>query len=216
MNNQQTSTTTAENENILENENLSTNNNVHNQPVVNIIEVSNIYPINLVKHNLHASQRPTISIIRREAYDTCRGKLPQEYIHWAFNKFKNGYYYTIDNKLAAFCIWKILDPIMDITTLKINTPIYIYLICGKKLDYQLVPRICDDIVHYCRKSNIQHIILQPANSELKPYYITKGFHEGKYLANNNILQLDVSMSRISYPETRTAPGQTRRRIRSMR
>jgi hypothetical protein len=213
MNNQQTSTTTAENENIIENESLSTNNNVRNQPVVNIIEVSNVYPTNIVKHNLHARQRQLISKVRAVAYDTCRGKLPHEYIHSAFNKFKRGYIYVVDNKVNAFCIWKITDHAIDMETGNTIYEMYIYLICGIKLDYRLLPRILDDSVHYCRHNNISSISLKPASDELKHYYIANGFTTNEEAKNNTILKLDVSKSRISYPETRTAPTQTRRRTR---
>ena len=216
MNNQQTATTTAENENILENENLSINNNVRNEPAINIIEVSNVYPTNLLKHNLHASQQRIISGLRAEAYDTCRGKLPQEYIHWAFNSFKSGYIYTLNNKISAFCIWRIEKPKMDMRTLKINTDMYIFLICGIKLDYRLVPHILDDIVHYCRHNNIQGVTLKAANNDLKRYYIANGFRENTENSGDEILQFDVSKSRISYPETRTAPTYAKRRTRRMR
>ncbi len=213
MNNQQTATTTAENENILENENLSTNNNVRNQPAINIIEVSNVYPTNLVKHNLHASQRRTISNIRTEAYNTCRGKLPHEYIRLAFNVFKNGYVYTINNKISAFCIWKIRRSEISITNLNEYNEMLIYLICGVKLDYQLMPRIFDDIIHYCRKNNVRYVALKAANDQLKDYYIANGFTPYTDIAGDNNLRFDVSQSRITYPETRTAPTQTRRRAR---
>ena len=74
--------------------------------------------------------------------------------------------------------------------------LYIYLICGKQLDYKLVPRIIDDVVHLCRKSNIQYITLEPANDELKEYYIKCGFKERIAFGNSKLLELDVNNSRI--------------------
>jgi hypothetical protein len=188
------------------------NNNARN---VNIVEISNIYPTNLVKHVIHASQRAAITRVRAEAYDVCRTEIPHEYIRWAFNKFKNGYVYTIDNKISATCIWK-TNEVMNINTLKIKRDIYVYLICGVKLDYQVLPRILDDIVHMCRKEGITHVTLNAVNPHLEQYYIAKGFVHGKNFANSDVLMLDVAKSRISHPETRTAPTQTRRRQRRRR
>ncbi len=72
---------------------------------------------------------------------------------------------------------------------------YIYLISGKQLDYRLVTRILDDIVHLCRKNNIQYISLEAANNTLRDYYIKYGFEELNNLINIKILQLNLNNSR---------------------
>jgi hypothetical protein len=168
-----------------------------------IMEMSNIYPTNLTKHTIHKKDYKIIRQIRSEAYAVCRTKIPMEYITHSFNKFKNGFLYYNENKLIAFCIWDIKDEYsLSIGKFK---KLHIYLICGKKLDYNLVPRILDDVVYLCRKENIQYITLEPANEELKEYYIRCGFKKEEEVTSGiKYLMLDVSKSRmISYttPDT---------------
>ena len=196
------------------NENITVSNNYKNN-IINIIEVSNIYPTNLIKHNLHASERKHISNIRELACYVCCGKVPSEYIRWSFNDFKYGYIYTLDKHISAFCIWKINNN-MSLKTLERYKEMYIHLICGIKFEYKLIPRIFDDIIHYCRKNSIRYITLKAANDKLKEYYIKNGFEENVDVSRDEIIQFDVSKSRITYPETRTAPGQTRRQNRTRR
>jgi hypothetical protein len=129
-------------------------------------------------------------IIRKEYYT----------IKYSFNKFKNGFVYYDYNQLIAFCIWDIKEE-YSLSIGKIKK-LHIYLICGKKLDYNLVPRILDDVVHLCRKYNIQYITLEPANEELKEYYIKCGFEEYKdALDGSKYFGLDVSKSRIIHHTT---------------
>lgn len=150
----------------------------NNQPIKNItentIEISNIYPNNLIKQNLLTEQRQLISYLRSEAISICRNEIRYEYIKAVFNKFKNGFVYYKDKLPIAFSIWKVREHLRFSDTFK---ELYIYLICGKQLDYKLVPRIIDDIVHLCRKSNIRYITLEPANDTLKDYYMKCGFTE---------------------------------------
>ena len=54
------------------------------------IEVSNIYPDNLIKQFLRANQRSLISYLRSEAYSICRTEISYDYIKSVFNKFKKG------------------------------------------------------------------------------------------------------------------------------
>jgi hypothetical protein len=89
--------------------------------------------------------------------------------------------------------------------------LYIYLICGKQLDYKILPRIMDDIVHLCRKSNIQFVALEPANDELKEYYIKCGFKERFAFGNSNILELDVNNPRIIPKRNKIYKLKTRKR-----
>jgi hypothetical protein len=88
--------------------------------------------------------------------------------------------------------------------------LYIYLICGKQLDYKLVPRILDDVVHLCRKSDIQYITLEPANDILKEYYIKCGFKERHAFGNSKLLELDVNNARIIQKRNRTHKRKTQR------
>ena len=169
----------------------NTGNNINK----NKIEVSNIYPNNLIKNTLHASQRPLIAKLRSDSYGLiCHSRIEDDYIKYAFNNFKHGYVYYQQGKPIAFCIWDIRKH-MDISTLIKEDILNIYLICSKKLEYKLLPRILDDIVHHCRKHNIQSIRLQPANSKLRDYYINNGFIENPTF-NIKYLYLDVSKARI--------------------
>jgi hypothetical protein len=168
--------------------------NVVNNTKENSIEISNFYPSNLTKINLRADQRKLISYLRSEAYSICRTEIPYEYIKAVFNKFKNGFVYYKEQIPIAFCIWKVKEHIKIYNNFK---ELYIYLICGKQLDYKLVPRIIDDVVHLCRKSNINYITLEPANNILKDYYIKCGFKERYDIGNSKILELDVNNSRIN-------------------
>jgi hypothetical protein len=175
---------------VLENNNHALNKNTIHE---NAIEVSNVYPTDLVKHNIHASQRQLIAYLRSEAYSICRTAIPPEYIRASFNKFKNGFVYYKDKIPIAFCIWKVNEHMGFSGTFK---EMYIYLICGKQLDYKLVPRMMDDVVHFCRKNNINYITLEPANDTLKSYYIKCGFKERVNIVNSIILEMCVSNSRM--------------------
>lgn len=159
----------------------------------NTIEVSNIYPSNLIKRTIRAEERTLISHLRAEAYSICRTEIPYEYIKSVFNKFKNGFVYYKENILSAFCIWKVKQHIRLSGNFK---ELYIYLVCGKHLDYRILPRILDDVVYYCRKQNIEHITLEPANNTLKSYYIKCGFKEKQDIIGTNLLVLDVNNARI--------------------
>jgi hypothetical protein len=159
----------------------------------NIIEVSNVYPNNLIKQNIRANQRQLISYLRSEAYSICRTVIPYEYIKSSFNKFKKGFVYYKNKSPIAFCIWKVREHLHFSGSFK---ELYIYLICGKQLDYKLVPRIIDDLVYLCRKTNIKYITLEPANNTLKEYYINCGFKERCGIGDINILELNVNNSRI--------------------
>jgi hypothetical protein len=178
-----------------------------------IMEMSNIYPKNLTKYTINKKDYKIIRQIRTDAYAVCRTKIPMEYITYSFNKFKNGFVYYDYNKLIAFCIWDIKEE-YSLSIGKIKK-LHIYIICGKKLDYNLVPRILDDVVYLCRKENIQYITLEPANEELKEYYIRCGFEEYKdTLVGSKYFGLDVSKSRI-IPHT-TPDTIVRKRINKTR
>ena len=192
--------------------NIETNIIPYNQLIKNnmqnTIEVSNIYPNNLIKETIRADQRQIISQLRSEAYSICRSEIPYEYIKYSFNKFKKGFVYYKDKLPIAFCIWKVKEHISLSYNFK---ELYIYLICGKQFDYKLVPRIIDDIVHLCRKSNISYITLEPANNTLKEYYIKCGFKEKNDIFGNNILVLDVNNSRIIPQKNKIFKIKTRKR-----
>lgn len=159
----------------------------------NIIEVSNIYPNDLIKTNLRANQRQLIAHLRYEAYSIYRTVISPDYIRTSFNKFKRGFVYYKDKIPIAFCIWKVKN---NVRFSGIFKELYIYLVCGKQLDYKLVPRIMDDVVHFCRKNNIQYITLEPANDTLKSYYIKCGFKERVEIIGSTILELYVDNPRI--------------------
>ena len=162
----------------------------------NLIEISNIYPNNLNKVQIQSRDRQQVISIRQQAQFICRNELSDEYIRYAFNKFKNGLAYYNNDILIAFCIWKVREYIH--IHLDKYKELYIYLICGRKLDNKLLPRILDDIVHICRKSQIKYIILEPANDTLKQYYMKYGFEEHIAYTGTKFIVLDVSKSRVSY------------------
>lgn len=161
--------------------------------ILNMIEVSNLYPNNLIKHNIKSDERQLISYLRSEAYSICRTQISYEYIKTSFNKFKRGFVYYKDKWPVAFCIWKVKNHFKMSGSFK---KLHIYLICGKQLDYKLVPKIMDDVVHLCRKSDIQYITLEPANETLKEYYIKCGFEERSEIDNSKFLVLNVNNARI--------------------
>jgi hypothetical protein len=173
-----------------------------------IMEMSNIYPKNLTKHTIYKKDYKIVRQIQSSAYGLCRTKIPMEYIKYSFKKFENGFVYYDYNQLIAFCIWTV-----DMISMT-NTQLHILLICGKKRDYNLVPRILDDVVYLCRKSNIQYISLIPANEELQNYYIQCGFEKNSMRIGDDMYVLDVSKSRI-IPHT-TPDTIVRKRINKTR
>lgn len=178
----------------------------------NAFEVSNLYPNNLVKHNLRSEQRELISYLRSQADIICRNELLYEYIKYAFNKFKQGFTYYQDKRPVAFCIWRIYDYV-KINTVEVIKRLHILLICGKQLDYKLVPRILDDVIYFCRKSNIQYITLEPANDKLKSYYINCGFKERFDFSKIPILELDVKSARFKGNPNTKLRFKTQKKIR---
>ena len=123
------------------------------------VEIEHISNNNIIRHNLEnkrPDQRQLISYLRSEAYSICRTQISYEYIKWSFNRFKRGFIYYKDNLPIAFCIWKVREHFGPLSNFK---ELYIYLIGEKELDHKLVPRILDDVVNLCRKSNIQYITL---------------------------------------------------------
>jgi hypothetical protein len=179
-------------------------------PVENTIEVSNIYPANLIKRSIRADERSLISYLRTEAYSICRTEISYEYIKSVFNKFKHGFVYYKDNKLIAFCIWKVRQYIYLQHNFK---QLYIYLVCGRQLDYRVLPRILDDVVHYCRKNLIEYITLEPVNDVLKSYYLKNGFKEKDGIDGTNLLVLDVNNPRMVVKPLRYRI-KTRKRMRN--
>lgn len=155
-----------------------------------MMEMSNIYPTNLTKHTIHKKNYKIIRQIQPIAYGLCRTKIPIEYIKYSFKRFENGFLYYDYIQPIAFCIWAI-----DIISMT-HKQLHILLICGKKRDYNLVPRILDDVVYLCRKANIQYISLIPANEELQNYYIRCGFEKNSMRIGDDMYVLDVSKSRM--------------------
>ncbi len=175
--------------------------------IYNIMEVSNLYPNNLQKRNIRSDQRQLITYLKSEAHSICRNLISPEYINASFNKCKKGFVYYKDKLPIAFCIWKVKNHLQMSGAFK---ELYIYLICGKQLDYKLVPRIIDDVVHLCRNSNIQYITLEPANDTLKEYYIKCGFKERYAFGNSKLLELDVNDARIILTRNGTHKSKTRK------
>lgn len=192
-------------------ESLNTDNIDENYINKNIIEVSNIYPNDMIKQTLKADNRSLISYIRSEAYSICRSEISFEYIKSAFNKFKQGFVYYSKNIPIAFCIWKIKNHLRFNNSYR---ELYIYLLCGKKLDYKLIPKIIDDLVDLCRKSNVQYITLQPINDTIKQYYIKCGFEERQDIMGTNMLVLDVNKSRIQLSDRTKSRIKTQKQRRN--
>jgi hypothetical protein len=163
-----------------------------------MIEVSNIYTDDLVKSYLQSDNRKLVTHLRSQAFSLYRSEISDGYIKTAFNKFRKGFVYFKDNTPVAFCMWKVYDYYKSMKdTFK---DLLILLICGKKMDYRLGPRILDDVVHYCRKEAIQYITLEPANDLLKKYYMDCGFIEVN--KETKLLRLNVSESRMGKRNTK--------------
>jgi len=134
----------------------------------------NIFPSDIIKFDIIASERKNIAVLRKKADDTCRYKISPAYIHTAFNRFKKGYYYTNNsNEIIGFCLWKEYSNIQkDGSILK---KMYIILICADYNDYKLGRKILYDIESYCIDNKIPIITLEAANDELIKYYQHGGF-----------------------------------------
>jgi hypothetical protein len=135
--------------------------------------MTNIYPSDIIKRHIHARERPFIASVRNMAYGICRTRIVDSYIRHSFNTFKEGFVYLRNDIPIAFCIWKVK---VTMTMQGTYTPeLYIYLVCSTKQPFQMFDKILYDVEEYCYGKGIQCITLEPANEELRLYYISKGF-----------------------------------------
>ncbi len=175
----------------------------------NIDEIENIYPSNISKERIHASDRVAIREIRALADEICRSSISVSYIHTAFNKFKNGIIYKRNGVPHAFCIWKV----------KQHQPygkpavkeLYVYLVCGRKSEFSFLGLILYDLEAICMEENIQFISLEPVNNTVKQYYISHGFLENGHIINPSLLIKPVQCTSLT---TRNSRRKTRRKRRS--
>jgi len=170
-------------------------NNVRNQPAINIIEVSNVYPTNLVKHNLHAKRRKLSAKICNETININGEQLPHKYIKLAFEIFQRGYIFMFEGKLHAVCIWSLDGPYIhsvDSKRVSVYRNMCVRLMCGINLDYQLTHYILDNLISYCNKTHIRYIQIYALNDEITNYCIRDGFTQQKSIYGDKFLYIDLS------------------------
>jgi hypothetical protein len=143
----------------------------------------------LKKRNIRPNQQQLIEYLRTQSQYMCDIEITHEYINAVFNKCNNGFVYCKDKLPMAFCIWEVDEHFGPSGLFK---ELYIYLICGKQLNYTLIEKIIDDVVHLCKKTNIQYIRLEPMNNALEDYYIQYGFKLTYGVGNSKLLELDVN------------------------
>ena len=168
-----------------------------------------IYMFDLKKRGFRKKQRNIIALLRYNTQFFYQNEISDEYIKLSFDKFKRGFIYYTNRNPFAFCIWKIYE------YLRFNKP-YIFkrihiLLLGCPLEY--INRLLDDIIHLCRKNNIEYITLEPANDTLKSYYINCGFKERLDYGNIPILELDVKLARYTSKPNSKLRFKTQKQIR---
>jgi hypothetical protein len=107
------------------------------------------------------------------ADDTCRYMIDERYIHRAFNNFRMGYLYYLNDMPWAFCIWSIRGHTNK--NRRSEKVLYIHLICTKESNIKFLHIILYDIEQYCIQNNINTIILEPVNDDVRSYYRKYGF-----------------------------------------
>jgi hypothetical protein len=154
-------------------------NTVHGEENANDLrEIENIYPSNIRKRALRASQRTYLSEVRRLADGLCRERIEPSYINYAFNKFKEGILYYRGDIPYAFSLWKVRNSDVQIDgAISIMKELHIYLLCAKKSDFPFLGLLLNDIEEKCMRENIQFISLIPANELLSEHYKKYGFIE---------------------------------------
>ena len=150
--------------------------------------MDNIQSNKITSYDKDLSQRQLVSHLHLETYLICHKDIPDEYIKQAFIKFKEGRVYYRDEKLIGFCIWRITEHLRISGSFK---ELYIYLICGNPLNYSLILRILDDVIHFCKKYNIHYIRLESIDNTFKSYFLEYGFIEKIGISNIKILELDI-------------------------
>jgi hypothetical protein len=135
-------------------------------------EIANVYPV-LNRRYFRSSERSFVASLRRQADSTCRGYLPEDYVHRTFNKFKYGYAYSNPqtDELLGFCVWLPKQtPDLD------ESPImYVALLCAKAPSIGVGRLMLFDLERYCIDNNYDYIHLVPARPELIPYYQSFGY-----------------------------------------
>jgi hypothetical protein len=135
-------------------------------------------PNKIKKIFINPAQLHFIKELKRHASEVCRNEISQSYINSTFNKFKNGFMYTIGNQLIGFIIWKIETYNFEehLNTEHMPTKqLYIQIICAKKTDTNLGYTMLSDVESYCVKNGIPVISLKPVTKKIENYYHTYGF-----------------------------------------
>lgn len=158
-------------------------------------EIPNIYPRDLTRRLFHAKERPFIASLRHRAYETCRTQISDSYIKAVFNKFKNGFVYTRNGEVVSFCIWNVKEEVSF--RFGVRKELYIYLICSEP--YAALDMMLYDLEKYCMENRIEVITLEPANEQLRDYYLSRGFIEDQFRK----LLLGKPVAIVRYSRSRT-------------
>ena len=135
--------------------------------------MDNIYPDNITTKLIQSFNRSIIPVLRKRANEICKLLIGEKYIHSAFNRFKKGYTYTVNDTIIGFSLWKEKN-ILYKNDNYIKS-LHIILICGNHKDFKLGKKILFDIESYCLDNNIGTISLEAANDDLVKYYIDNGY-----------------------------------------
>jgi hypothetical protein len=139
----------------------------------------------------------------------CRSAISDEYIHSAFNKFKEGIIYYRAELPIGFCIWKVREHIRPQG--RRFKEVHVYLLCAKPSGFQFMNLVLQDIEAYCIANDIQYITLYPVNNTVRAYYRRYGFIERAGIFDDDIM-VKIIEPPISIRRTRS----TRRAARSAR
>ena len=173
----------------------------------NLTEVNNI--VSYVRRRFFtSSERQLIQTLRSHADDVCRQRISTEYIHSAFNRFKQGFaYYDEQDMLQGFCIWRPKIHIAIATddgeyTKTHSKAIYIELLCAKQVDYLFLNRVLPDVEKYCVEHGIKFIELVPSTERVRQLYQSYGF----IVSNTDTLQMVKQLLPVYYRSKKTRKG----------
>lgn len=168
-----------------------------------LIEVENIYPVNIERSILRSNQTSRKATMKVVADAICRGIISDKYINWAFNKFDRGFVYYRDDDPFAFCIWQ---EIMH-KDLSNSSGIKILLLCAEKSEFKVADYIFNDLTGYCSRFGFSYITLEPINETICEYYKKYGFenkidHLGKKIMLKQIEIIPIKYTRKTLKKKR--------------
>lgn len=172
-----------------------------------IQEMNNIFPGDISRRPIRSRDRSDVIVARRMADTLCRSAISDEYIHSAFNKFKEGIVYYRAESPVGFCIWKVREHIRPQG--RRFKEVHVYLLCAKPSGFQFMNLVLQDIEAYCIVNYIQYITLYPVNDTVRGYYCRYGFIERAGIFDDDIM-VKIIEPLISIRRTRTTRRAARR------